>query len=89
MIRVYSLILGLGLIALVTGASRAQSGYTVQTVLKLQSSRSGPGATLPGAPPGAPEPTSVRLESARVDLQGRVTSDCGASLAVPRRCSCQ
>jgi hypothetical protein len=45
------------------------------TVLKLRTPRLERGTE--------PEPTSVRLELARVDLQGRITGDAGVALTVP------
>jgi hypothetical protein len=47
----------------------------LQTILKLRTPRSERGEDS--------EPSSVRLEAARVDLQGRITADPGVALAVP------
>jgi peroxiredoxin len=56
---------------------RSPQGYQValQTILKLRTSHSERG--------GEPEPSSVRLELARVDLQGRMSADPSITLAVP------
>lgn len=55
----------------------AQGGFEValQTVLKLPTPHSERG--------GEPEPSSVRLELVRVDLQGRITADANTRLTVP------
>src|SRR5712692_9299332 len=47
----------------------------LHTVLKLRTPRSEHG--------NEPEPSSIRLELVRVDLQGRVTADPGVGLSVP------
>jgi hypothetical protein len=47
----------------------------LQTILKLRTPRAERG--------NEPEPISVRLELAHVDLQGRITSPAGVALAVP------
>src|SRR5262249_52556387 len=47
----------------------------LQTVLKLRTARP--------EQAGEPEPSSVRLELAHVDLQGRVTADPAVSLSLP------
>src|SRR5205807_9053268 len=54
------------------------SDVALLTSLKFQEART----REPGAAAG-PEPWSVRLELARVDLQGKVASAAGAPLAVP------
>jgi peroxiredoxin len=47
----------------------------LQTILRLRAPRSEHGEE--------PEPSSVRLELARVDLQGRITANSGGALSIP------